>query len=196
MITLVWDVDDVLNDLTRRWFEDAWRPAHPDTPVTYEGLSRQPPSALLRVTDAEYLASLDEFRARRYASLEPESDVLAWFVAHGGGFRHVALTATPMRHAPVVAAWVMRHFGPWIRAFAVLPSPRPDERLPAYDRDKGEVLAWLRVGDVFIDDSPANVRAVAAIGVRTVLAPRPWNDATLPLLDALRPLAGALKPPP
>lgn len=191
MITLVWDVDDVLNDLTRRWFEDAWRPAHPGVPVAYQDLSRQPPSALLGVSDVEYLASLDDFRARCYAQLEPEADVLAWFAARGAGFRHVALTATPIRHAPVVAAWVMRHFGPWIRAFAVLPSPRPDEHLPVYDHSKGDVLSWLGVADVFIDDNPANIAAAAARGIRTILAPRPWNDATIPLLDALTPLGAA-----
>lgn len=193
MITLVWDVDDVLNDLTRRWFEDSWRPAHPDAPVGYAGLTRQPPSSLLGVPDAEYLASLDDYRARRYDALAPEADVLAWFAAHGEGFRHLALTATPMRHAPVVAAWVMRHFGRWIRAFALLPSPRPGEHLPVYDQDKAGCLAWLGAGDVFIDDNPANVAGVAARGMRTIVPPRPWNDATLPLLDALTAL-GAARP--
>jgi hypothetical protein len=194
LITLVWDVDDVLNDLTRRWLEDAWRPAHPDADVAYADLTRQSPAALLGVAETEYLASLDDFRARRYAALDPDPEVLGWFTARGADFRHVALTATPMRHAPAVAAWVLGHFGPWIRAFAVLPSPRPGESLPVYDRDKGGVLAWLGVGDVFIDDSPANVAAVAARGVRTVLAPRPWNDATVPLLTALQANLGAAQP--
>lgn len=194
MITLVWDVDDVLNDLTRRWFEDAWLPAHPGATLSYGDLTRQPPSAVLGVTDAEYLASLDDYRARRYAGLEPEADVLRWFSERGGAFRHLCLTATPMRHAPAVAAWVMGHFGPWIRAFALLPSPRPGERLPAYDRDKGECLAWLGVGDVFIDDNPANVSAVAARGLRTILAPRPWNDASRPLIDAIESLGAAATP--
>lgn len=195
MITLVWDVDDVLNDLTRRWLDDDWRPAHPGASVAYGDLTRQPLSAVMGVADAEYLASLDDFRARRYAALDPDPEVLGWFIDRGADFRHVALTATPMRHAPVVAAWVMRHFGPWIRTFAVLPSLRPGERLPAYDLDKGEVLAWLGVGDVFIDDSPANVAAVAARGVRTVLAPRPWNDATVPVITALQSTLGAVPPP-
>lgn len=194
MITLVWDVDDVLNDLTRRWFEDSWRPTHPTSPLAYDGLTQQPPAALLGVSEAEYLASLDDYRARKFDQLAPDPGVLRWFEERGGAYRHLALTATPMRHAPVVAAWVMRHFGPWIRAFAVLPSPREGESLPAYDRDKGECLAWLGVGDVFIDDNPANIRAVALRGVRTIVAPRPWNDATLPLLNALESLGVPVTP--
>ena len=36
MKTIVWDVDDVLNDLMRDWLTQWWMPAHPETKIDYE----------------------------------------------------------------------------------------------------------------------------------------------------------------
>ena len=43
MLTLAWDVDDVLNDLMQVWLEEAWLPAHPECNVTYRDLTSNPP---------------------------------------------------------------------------------------------------------------------------------------------------------
>ena len=191
MLTLLWDVDDVLNDLTRRWFEDAWLVQHPGVALTFDQLTEQPATRLLGASLDEYLDSLDEYRNRHYRNLVPRPDIVDWFAVHGSHYRHAALTATPIKHAPAVAEWVMRHFGHWIRAIAVVPSSRADDRHPQYDLDKGSAAEWLGFANVFIDDNLANIEAVAARGLRTIVVPRPWNSATRPITEAIDLLGAA-----
>lgn len=192
MLTIAWDVDDVLNHLMRSWFE-AWRGDRPACAVRYEDLRQNPPEALLGISRVAYLRSLDRFRLERFATLAPDPAVLSWFHRHGHRFRHLAITATPLVSAPASAAWVMRHFGSWIRSFNVVPSPRDDEDFPAHEASqgptsKGEMLAQLGRIDVLVDDDPHNLAGAQAVGILGVLMPRPWNAGW----SAQRGPAGAL----
>lgn len=174
--TLVWDVDDVLNDLTRAWFETAWRPAHAQGPVTaYAQLTENPPHRLLGIARTEYLASLDAFRAGHYGRLAPNPRLLAWMDEHGHRFRHLALTAVPLAAAAYSGEWVFRHWGRWIRGIQVVPSLRDGQEL-LWDRSKVEYLRWLGHPDVtLIEDNPAACAEAAAAGFRALLVPQPWN---------------------
>jgi hypothetical protein len=175
--TVVWDVDDVLNDLMHSWFDSVWIPDHPGELLRYPDVSQNPPHGLLGVSRDEYLSSLDEFRlGPGYARLEPNPDVLSWLAAEGWRSRHVALTATPLRAVPTTAAWVLRHFGRWIREFAFIPAERTGETLPIYDLDKGQWLGRYGASSILVDDSPQNIAAARAAGVATLSWPRPWND--------------------
>ncbi|MFC1957444.1 hypothetical protein ACFLX0_01310 [Chloroflexota bacterium] len=186
MKTIAWDVDDVLNDLMRTWLERFWMPAHPDCPIGYEQVSENPPHSLLGVSLPEYQASLDDFRLSESAKeMPPVPEVLAWFQRHGVSFRHMALTATPLSTAPTSAAWVMRHFGRWIRSFHVVPSPRQGEHLPAYDQSKEDFLRRWHEVDILVDDNPLSVAVAQALGIQTILWPRPWNQSRLTLAEAL-----------
>ena len=191
MKTIVWDVDDVLNDLMRTWFERCWAPSHPDCPIGYGQISENPPHELLGVSKSEYLASLDDFRVSEIArEMAPVPEVLVWFRQYGDRFRHAALTATPLHTAPTSAAWVMRHFGAWIRSFHVIPSPRQGEPIPVYDQSKEDFLRWWGQADVLVDDSPLNVASAQALGIGAVLIPRPWNQSQTTFAEALDVLTG------
>ena len=187
--TVVWDVDDVLNDLMRGWLDNVWTPTHPAQVVPYEDLSENPPHALLGIASGEYLSSLDEFRlSAGYAQQVPNPDILAWLHEYGGRCRHIALTATALRTAPTTAEWVLRHFGRWIREFAFIPALRPAEVLPTYDTDKGAWLARLGASAVLIDDSPQNVAAATAAGAVALCWPRPWNSCRASVEETLQAL--------
>ncbi|MDD5664401.1 MAG: hypothetical protein PHT71_09100, partial [Victivallaceae bacterium] len=112
---IVWDVDDVLNNLTYEWFDEFETLNR--TGITYEKLSENPPDRLLGISRESYLESLDDFRMRRITSLKPVEETMQWFIRHGNKFRHAALTATPFRCAPASAQWVIKHYGNWIRTF-------------------------------------------------------------------------------
>jgi len=184
--TIVWDVDDVLNNLMRTWFEGYWVPLHPDCPISYREISENPPHDLLGASKSEYLASLDEFRLSEIAKeMPPVPEILAWFQQYGSHFRHIALTATPLCAAPVSASWVMCHFGQWIRTFHLIPSPRQGEKIVIYDQSKDDFLRWWGKGDILVDDSPVNVIAAEALEIQTVLIPRPWNQSRLTLAEVL-----------
>jgi len=186
MRTIVWDVDDVLNDLTRSWFQQAWLPTHPETRLQFGDLSENPPDHLLDVPRDTYLSSLDAFRLSEMGrTLAPNPEVLAWFQHRGTKFRHVALTATPRSNAEHAATWVMKHFGDWIRVFGFVPSPRAGETTPVYDCDKSDFLNQFGLCDVFVDDNPHTVKKISQMGISCVLAPRPWNSEREPLLSAL-----------
>ena len=186
MKTIVWDVDDVLRDLMRTWFERWWVPSHPNCPIDYDQISENPPHQLLGISKTAYLASLDQFRLSEVArEMSPVSEVLTWFREHGDRFRHIALTATPLRTAPASAAWVIHHFGQWIRSFHLVPSMRQDEQIPVYDQSKEDFLRWWGKGDILVDDSPLNVGVAQVLGIQTMLIPRPWNQSQLTLVEAL-----------
>lgn len=189
MLTLVWDVDDVLNDLMYQWFRYGWLMEHPACPISYEGLTSNPPHLVLGVERAEYLQSMDRFRRTQHAAnMSPNPEVFAWFRSDGHRFRHIALTARPLETAGEVAQWVMGHFGPWIRCFGVVPS-RAAEDVPVYSQTKGEFLAWIGCGDVLIDDSRDNIIQARSLGLRAFQPAQPWNDSTLTIAAVLHQLS-------
>jgi FMN phosphatase YigB (HAD superfamily) len=176
---IVWDLDDVLYNFTEAWLKLGWQAEHPECHIPYGRLRSNPPLAELNTTQAEYLDSLDRFRMSAAArNLAPNPVLLRWFESAGGKFRHAVLTARPVKTVAPAAEWVFAHFGRWIRDFHFVPSPRSgEERLPASETTKAEVLARLGAVDFFVDDSPQNVQAAEARGIRGVLFPQPWNES-------------------
>ena len=184
MKTIVWDVDDVLNDLMRVWLE-TWRVAHPSC-VAYKDLTRNPPDSALGIAKEEYLESLDFFRqSRAYREMSPVADVKEWFVLNGGKFRHSALTAAPLRAASASASWTFTHFGEWIRTFHFVPSKRNGEKIVEYDRNKAEFLRRQSDVDLFVDDNAENVAGARQAGINALLFPRPWNGSNMPVSELL-----------
>ena len=178
MLTIVWDVDDVLNNLMQSWFENTWLRTHPGCNLSYRDIVRNPPGRILGISKSEYLESLDSFRlSKEYSHMKPNESAMCWFFERGRLYRHIALTATPLKTASISAEWVLGHFGKWIRSFSFVPSSRKGEYSPLYDRTKGDYLSWLGKGDVLIDDNMENVEAAKKIGLRTVLMPQPWNNS-------------------
>lgn len=193
MLTVVWDVDDILNDLMIQWFTYGWLAEHPDCSISFAELTANPPHTILGVDRSDYLASMDRFRkTERACNMTPNPEALTWFREQGHHFRHIALTARPLETAPDVAHWVMRHFGAWIRCFGVVPT-RTDPGVATYDRTKGEYLAWLGRGNILVDDATDNILQAAALGLKTLQPAQPWNNSTLTipaLLQELSQMAG------
>ena len=184
MRVVIWDVDDVLNDLMSEWFDGWWRPRHPECVVSYGDLVRNPPHTVLGVGEEEYLASLDAFRDAKFDALAPRPDALRWFAEHGNRADHVALTAVPEAFAHLSASWVVRHFGRWIRTFAFVPSRRPSDTAVSRIVSKADYLGWLGRGDVFVDDRQENVDDARGIGLNGVVVPSPWNQSPHETFDA------------
>jgi len=177
MVTIAWDIDDVLNDLMREWFETEWKTEHPECKVAYEDLSENPPHRILEVSKEQYLESLDGFRAdSSYKQVNPILPVKEWFIHHGKKFRHVALTAVPFFAAGESAKWVLTHFGEWIRTYHFVPSYRATCKIPDYDRTKQEFLKWNLQVDYLVDDNEDNIKGAESVGVKGILFPRPWNS--------------------
>jgi hypothetical protein len=186
MKTIVWDLDDVLNDLTRHWFECWWLPSHPDCPLKYQDLVQNPPNSLLGIEKAEYLASLDTFRLSDTAgAITPVPEVARWFSKNGERARHMVLTATPLLSASVSANWAVTHFGRWIRSINFVPSFRLGTDLPVYDQTKVDFLHWFGKADLFVDDNQAYIEEASKLGIQTVLFPQPWNKSKLSIDDTL-----------
>ncbi len=181
MRTIAWDVDDVLNDFQREWFDRAWLPGHPHSPVrSYSALTENPPDQILGVGREEYLESVDGFRRAVFeAPLRPSPAALAWFERHGTSFRHVVLTAIPRYASGFWAQWVLDNFGRWIQVFACVPSPRPSDGGPPTDATKGDLLRWMANVNVLVDDNPGNIEAAESLGLKGFLYPRPWNGQRL-----------------
>lgn len=180
MITIAWDIDDVLNDLMKCWFEKKWLPQHQDCKKKYEDLKENPPHKILGINHSEYLKSLDEYRlSEEYANMKPVQEIMEWFLENGRNFRHVALTAVPLKASFISAQWVLKNFGIWIRTFHFVPSERPLEKVPKYEDSKGDFLKWFGKVDIMIDDNYENIKNAKRVGVKWILIPRPWNNQRL-----------------
>ncbi len=185
--TIVWDIDDVMNDLMRSWLEYDWLPTHPDCRLCYSDITENPPHRLLGVSASEYLASLDRFRmSPAAAKMKPPDGLFNWFENHGARFRHVALTARPVETVAPAFTWTLQHFGQWFETFAFVPSERPGQLHNGPERSKEEYLAWLSRVNFFIDDSQANVATSRKLGLRSFLVSRPWNTGGKELKTILR----------
>jgi hypothetical protein len=192
MNLIVWDLDDVLNDFTEAWFAAVWQAEHPGARLAFADLRSNPPLQELGMSREDYLDSLDRFRLSPAAqALAPNAAVFDWFTRAGGRFRHAVLTARPWHCVAPAAAWVFTHFGHWVRQFHFVPSPRAGQPLPGCDATKGEALGRFGPVDFFVDDSPANVAAAAALGIRALLFPQPWNQSTLTVAELLGELSPA-----
>lgn len=189
MITIAWDIDDVLNDLMRCWFEEKWLPSHRECKKGYEDLKENPPHGILGISLDDYLKSLDEYRlSERYIKMKPIQGVMEWFLRYGKRFRHIALTAVPLRASSISAQWVINNFGMWIRTFHFVPSKRQHEDIPEYEKDKGDFLKWLGKVDVLIDDNIKNINSAERVGIKGILMPRPWNNQNYTITDILNTL--------
>jgi FMN phosphatase YigB (HAD superfamily) len=189
MLTIVWDIDDVLNDLMATWFREEWLATHPWSKLRYEDIQENPPHRVLGIGKQEYLNSLDSFRLSSKArNLRPNSLILDWLRDHGSRYRHMALTARPLQSTPHAAEWLFRHFGVFFRCFGVVPS-RPDPSAPLYDSNKADFLRWFRDAAVFVDDSEENIVPVRELGVNCVLFPQPWNKSAQTVEQTLQSLS-------
>jgi len=183
MKTIVWDVDDVLNDLTKEWFEREWLLNHPDCKITYTQLKSNPPNDLLDIGIKEYHRSLDHYRLLYGPKMDPINDVYSWFNEYGQKYRHIVLTSTPYFYAPYSSEWVLRNFGAWIRSFNFVPSQREGSDIFNYDKNKASFLKLFDKVDLYIDDCEKNISEATAAGINSILMPRPWNSNTLTIKE-------------
>jgi 5'(3')-deoxyribonucleotidase len=194
MITIAWDVDDVLNDLMRQWFEIVWKKAHPECKIDYEDLSENPPYQILNITKEQYLKSLDAFRIDTYYNqMIPTLPIKEWFIHHGHKFRHITLSAVPYAAAGESARWVITHFGKWIRTFHFIPSYRQTCKIPVYDQSKEEFLKRIRQVDYLIDDNEDNIKGAESVSVKGILFPRPWNSQRDESIESVLTFLSSLK---
>lgn len=186
MISIAWDVDDVLNDLMYYWLNNMWLSQHPDCKVCFEQIIKNTPEHIINSTKEEYLLSLDNFRlSKAYLKMEPNPQILAWFENYGEKARHIVLTAIPIKAAHISADWVVRNFGKWIRSYNFIPSPRINEDAPEYEHTKTDYLKWLNKIDVLVEDNEQNIREAENLGIKGILIGKPWNKSKLAVKDAL-----------
>jgi hypothetical protein len=185
MALIVWDRDDVLNDLMKVWLEQCWKPFHPECSVKYQDLTENPPHRVLGINLQDYLSSLDGFRlSERAANLTPIAEVLAWFKKYGAMHDHMVLSAIPAATAAPAASWTFHHFGSWVQSFHVV-SARDNDHSSPHRIDKLAYLRWLGIGGILVEDSQSISESARLEGWRAVTIPRPWNSAPGAIGDAL-----------
>jgi len=184
MKVIMWDVDDVLNDLLGEWFRSTWQPLHPTCSVDYEGLSKNPPHEVLGVDKQEYLQSLDAFRMQSFKALKPIPEMVDWFKKYGLRAEHVVVTSVPVIAANHSAEWVFTHFGEWVRSFNIVPSPRHGSRGHGATSKSDYIRTFSKI-DIIVEDNPETILAMREMGLSTVTIPRPWNDSKQTLQSTL-----------
>ncbi len=194
---ILWDVDDVLNQLMREWLH-FWQLKNKldSKPVDVSQILENPPSRVLGIPLEQYLKSLDEFRNSSLGRrMTPHPEVLHWFQKFGPKFVHIALTARPSETMPNQAAWVYENFGRWIHSIV---SVSPSRLESAYQRhqifvSKASFIQWLDKPVILIDDSEDNIQEAKQHCLRTFLFPQPWNSSNQTTEDVLGELSQFLE---
>ena len=181
---VVWDLDDVLNNLMLAWLGWSERPG--DRSIAYSDLHQNPPHCLLGLTEIVYKQSLDEFRNSDEArKMMPVKVVIDWFLEYGHDFDNHVLTARSRSTVPAAAEWVFRHFGEWIRHFHFVPAYRTHDKLPDMGGDKATVIRLIGGADFFVDDDRKNLEAAIDAVPFPILIPQPWNRCSGDMASAL-----------
>ena len=169
---LIWDIDDVLNELIPLCIDTTAQKLKPG--IKWTDVHSNPPLQELGCTLDEYRQVLDECRDSYLYDCPPRQEVLEFFQEWGTHFRSVTLSSAPMHMAPRSAEWVLRHFGAWIQGTIFVPSPRKHVSVAsALFASKAEAV--LALGGTLIDDMPVNVEKVRAVGGKALYFPAPWN---------------------
>lgn len=170
---LIWDIDDVLNDLSRLCIESTAQKLRPG--IKFEEIKNNPPLPELGCDLEEFRLILDECRDKYLYSQAPRKDVLAFFQKNGENFRSMTLSSAPMDMASRSAEWVLRHFGRWIHGTVFVPSPRK-RVITGSPLFSSKAEAVVTLGGILIDDMPINVEAVKKAGGKALYFPAPWNE--------------------
>lgn len=188
MLTIAWDVDDVLNNLMQAWLEDYCLKNNQN--IAYDDIIQNAPHMLLGLEMDKYLMSLDEFRMSEKAlAMKPNSEILTWLEEYGQNFKHIALSATSHQTSRNGAFWVMKHFSRWIQSYNIVPSYRFDDKCLRHHQTKKEFLEWIKVVDILIDDSENNIESAKSIGIKSFLVARPWNKGGYTISEILNELS-------
>jgi hypothetical protein len=169
----IWDIDDVLNDLTALCVSTTAQALKPG--IRLEDLQNNPPLAELGCTLDEYRQILDDCRDRYLYEVPPRKEVLAFFQQYGDRFRSLTLSSAPMHMAPRSAEWVLRHFGSWLQGTLFVPSPRKNITIESQLFHSKAEAVIARDG-ILIDDMQKNVDSVRAAGKKAFCFPAPWNE--------------------
>ncbi|MBF0443314.1 MAG: hypothetical protein HQK54_15510 [Oligoflexales bacterium] len=186
MKVIVWDIDDVLNDLMNEWLVHAISSGEVRRSISYNNITSNPPHKILSMSLSDYHKSLDGFRKSEKAfNMKPTPEIFKWFQDKGENFCHIAVTARPISTAPQAAGWLFSHFGKWFRSFHFVPSQRDDEISPSYHVSKGELISKIDNVSYFIDDSEENIETVLDKNIKRLLFPRPWNKSPYSVSEIL-----------
>ncbi len=187
MLTIAWDVDDVLNNLAYEWLNYFCKKYNKK--ISYEDLVINPPCEIIGVSREEYSASLDEFRLSEAAlNMEPDKNILCWMEKSGNKFHHIALSATSAQTARNGAYWVMKNFYKYIHSYNIVPSYRANDKVLRPFQNKGEFIESLKFVDVLVDDNEHNIKDAVSAGAQGFLVKRPWNKGGLEIPEILEKL--------
>lgn len=184
MLTIAWDVDDVLNNLMEEWLKDY--SIKNEKQIPYSSIKENPPSEILGISLNEYFKSLDKFRLSEASlNMAPNSEILNWFEQNGGYFKNIALSATTQFTSQNGAFWVMKHFSKWISSYNIVPSYRDGENYTRQFETKKDFLNWIKVVNILVDDNEKNIQQAEELGIKGFLVSRPWNTGGLTITEIL-----------
>ena len=167
----IWDVDDVLNNLTKDFINYI-------TPsIPYETILNPNIHDSLGLSQDDYLYELDNFRRREYLNLKPNLD-LTNFIKSRKNSMHYVLTSVPHEFIEISFCWVKRNFDKTFFGYLFAPSRRENGNLKMpIKRDHLNNLNLFGRKTFFIDDNPYNFINIDNTSITKVLWPQPWNSS-------------------
>lgn len=177
IITIAWDVDDVLNNLMDVWLD--YYNSIFQTDYSFGQLVENPPNKILNISSKEYTKLLDEFRLSNFAKdLSPNLEIKHWMLQNIGKYRHIALTSTSAHTSFNSASWVFKNFYECIYSYNLVPAKR-DYAIDLPYLSKKDFLSENNHVKILVDDNIKNIEDACSVGVKGFLLKKPWNDGML-----------------
>lgn len=173
---IVWDVDDVLNNLMASWIDD-WSYRNKKK-YRINDLIENPPNRMLKISLEEYYNDLDTFRNENNGDHIPvNKEIMVWFKEKGHLFHNIACTARSKSTRACQARWIYNNYGNWISTVNMSYSGRLKNKKDSLN--KIEFLGFLNKDLLFIDDNEDTIKEAKDMGFDTLLYPQPWNSSTI-----------------
>jgi hypothetical protein len=118
----VWDVDDVLNNLTKDFI------SYIAPSIPYKEILNPNIHDSLGLSQNDYHYELDNFRRREYLNLKPNLEITD-FIKSRKGSMHYILTSVPHEFIEISFCWVKRNFDKTFFGYLFAPSRREDINL-------------------------------------------------------------------
>ncbi len=119
MTTLVWDIEDVVNELTAQWLATI----NHNTISTNCQTTNSDFHTFLGWSRDEYLHPIDGYKDEDYRDFAPNKLVIG-LMSEAEFCSNILLTATPLNSAPHSAELTLRHFSSLIDGIPIAPSNR------------------------------------------------------------------------
>lgn len=189
MKTIIWDVDDTLNNFRFDWFlHNKEELKKIDHDISYDYFNIKNPYNILNDNKDTFIKSLKDFKNYNHFKITVNKEIYNWFYKYGKNYNHIILTKCSKDYFEFAVNFVNKYFGKWIQSYNYISGNKKDN-LNEFLTKAEFIKKYFKEIKYFIDDSEKNCKQVEELGIKTFCPKQPWNNG-MDIKDILEELNG------